>query len=285
MITCLNPVTIGGQPPLREYLALAKKYGFGGVEFGIGEVMELAKQTSLGEVKEMFDAAGVLPATFGLSVEWRKDQATFEEGLKELPEQARAARAIGSRRVCTWLPPATNDDPLTYRNQTRDRFRQIATVLGDHDIRFGLEWVGPYTLRHGPGAMGKEEFIWNIPGTLELIADIDAPNDNVGLLADCFHWFTTGATVADMEALRAEQIVHVHINDAPDRPRDEQIDSQRLLPGEGVIDLTGFLGALQKIGYDGPVAVETFGKELPALGYDEAARRTAEAVKAVMPSP
>ena len=100
MIICLNPVTIGGQPPLREYLALARKYGFGGVEFGIGEVLELAKQTSLGEVKGMFDAVGVLPATFGLSVEWRKDQATFEEGLKELPELARAAQAIGcSRRV------------------------------------------------------------------------------------------------------------------------------------------------------------------------------------------
>ena len=155
-------------------------------------------------------------------------------------------------------------------------------MLGDHGIRFGLEWVGPYTLRHGPKAMGTEEFIWNMPGTLELIADIDSPHDNVGLLADSFHWFTTGATAADMEALRAEQIVHVHINDAPDRPRDAQMDCERLLPGEGVIDLAAFLGALKKIGYDGPVAVETFSKELAALGHDEAARRTAEAVKSVM---
>ena len=282
MITCLNAVTIGGQPPLREYLALAKKYGFGGVEFGIGEVVELGKQMSLGEVKGLFNEAGVLPATFGLSVEWRKDQAAFEEGMAALPEIARTAQAIGSRRVCTWLPPAVNSDPLHFRSQTRDRFREIATVLGDHGIRFGLEWVGPYTLRHGPSAMGNEEFIWNMPATLELIADIDSPHDNVGLLADSFHWFTTGATASDLEALKPEQIVHVHINDAPDRPRDEQIDSQRLLPGEGVIDLAAFLGALRKIGYEGPVAVETFSKELPALGYDEAARRTAAAVQSVM---
>jgi sugar phosphate isomerase/epimerase len=282
MIISLNPATIGGQPPLKEYVALAQKYGFGGVEFGMGEVVQIAQATSLGEVKALFDAAGVLPASFGLPVEWRKDDAAFADGLKALPALAQAAQAIGSRRCCTWLPPAIQADPLAFRNQTRDRFRQIASVLGDHGIRFGLEWVGPYTLRHGPGAMGPNEFIWNIPATLELIADIDSPHDNVGLLADSFHWHTTGATVADLEALRPAQIVHVHINDAPDRPRDEQRDSERLLPGDGVIDLRGFLRALKTIGYDGPVAVETFNKEIAGLGYDEAARRTAEAVRTVM---
>lgn len=282
MIVCLNSVTIGGQPPLKEYVALAQKYGFGGVEFGIGEAAELAKSSSTDAVNSLFAAAGVQPASFGLPVEWRKDNAAFEAGMAALPDLAQMAWEIGSRRCCTWLPPAIAGDPLEFRNQTRDRFRQIATVLGDHGIRFGLEWVGPYTLRHGPGAMGPNEFIWNIPATLELIADIDSPHDNVGLLADSFHWFTTGSTVADMTALQPEQIVHVHINDAPDRPRDEQKDGERLLPGDGVIDLTGFLGALKQIGYDGPIAVETFNKDISALGYDEAARRTAAAAQSVM---
>ncbi len=278
MIVCLNPATIGGQPPLAEYVALARKYGFGGVEFGIGEVAQMGPSAA----RALFEEAGVVPATFGLPVEWRKGDAEFEEGMKNLPALARAAQDIGSERCCTWLPPAISADPVAFRNQTRDRFRQIAAVLGDHGVRFGLEWVGPRTLRHGPRAMGPNEFIWNIPATLELIADIDPPHDNVGLLADSFHWFTTGATAADMAALRPEQIVHVHINDAPDRPRDEQVDGERLLPGDGVIDLAAFLGALKTIGYVGPVAVETFNKEISALGHDEAARRTAEAVKSVM---
>lgn len=283
MIITLNPVTIGGQPPLKEYIALAQKHGFGGIEFGIEEVVRLGRETSLEDVKALFNDAGVQPAAFGLPVEWRKDDAAFQEGLKGLPELAQVAQAIGSTRVCTWLPPAINEDPLAFRNQTRARFTEIATVLGDYGIRFGLEWVGPRTLRHGPRAMGANEFIYNMPATLELIADIDSPHDNVGLLADSFHWFTTGATGADVAALRPEQVVHVHINDAPDRPRDEQRDGERLLPGEGVIDLKTFLGALQQIGYDGPVAVETFSKELPALGFDEAARRTALSVQSVLP--
>jgi sugar phosphate isomerase/epimerase len=282
MIITLNPATIGGQPPLKEYIALAQKNGFGGIEFGIEEVVRLGQETSLAGVKELFNSANVTPANFGLPVDWRKDEATFQEGLGRLPNLARAAQEIGCARTCTWLPPAINDDPLAFRNQIRERFRQIATVLGDHGIRFGLEWVGPRTLRHGPGAMGANEFIWNIPGTLELIADIDSPHENVGLLADSFHWFTTGASVEDIEALTPAQIVHVHLNDAPDRPRDEQMDFERLLPGEGVIDLRGFLGSLQKIGYDGPAAVETFNKELTARGIEEAARLTGEAVRRVM---
>ncbi len=282
MIITLNPATLGGQPPLKEYIDLARQNNFEGVEFGIEEAVRLGRETSLADVRALFDSAGVIPASFGLPVEWRKDADTFQQGLKKLPDLARAAQEIGCARVCTWLPPAINDDPLHFRNQTRDRFRQVAVIVGDHGLRFGLEWVGPRTLRHGPGAMGPNEFLYNMPGALELIADIDSPHDNVGLLADSFHWYTTGATAGDIEALRPEQIVHVHINDAPDRPRDAQMDFERLLPGEGVIDLIGFLGALRRIGYGGPVAVETFSKNLAALGPPEAARRTADAVQAVL---
>jgi sugar phosphate isomerase/epimerase len=50
----------------------------------------------------------------------------------------------------------------------------------------------------------------------------------------------------------------------------------RLLPGEsGVIDLAAFLKTLDAIGYDGPVAVETFSDELKALPPNEAAERAA----------
>ena len=52
------------------------------------------------------------------------------------------------------------------------------------------------------------------------------------------------------------------------------------MPGEGVIDLTGFLRALKQIGYSDGVSVEVFGrglKEMPPeegakLGFDYASR-------------
>ena len=282
MIITLNAATIGGAPPLAQYIGLARKFGFGGVDFSLDEAINLGKERGLDAVKALFDNAGVQPAVFGLPIDWRGDSESFAQGLAQLGEKAQAAQALGATRTCTWLPPAIDGDPLHFRNQTRDRFRQIATVLGDYNIRLGLEWVGPYTLRHGAGAMGRNEFIWNMRGLLELIADIDSPHANVGLLADSFHWFTTGATASDIEALTPEQIVYVHINDAPDKPRDAQMDGERLQPGDGVIDLRAFLGALGAAGYDGPVASEVLGSTLGALGPDEATRRCMEAIRSVV---
>ena len=88
--------------------------------------------------------------------------------------------------------------------------------------------------------------------------------------------------VAEIEALTNEQVVHVHLNDAPNRSLDDQQDFERLAPGEGIIDLAGFLGALKKIGYDGYLGVEIFSKELTALSNEDAAARAKAGYDAIM---
>jgi sugar phosphate isomerase/epimerase len=95
---------------------------------------------------------------------------------------------------------------------------------------------------------------------------------NVGLLLDCWHWYTSGGTIEELRKLRPEQVVYVHVNDAPRGIAiDQQIDNVRDLPGAtGVIDIRGFLRALKSIGYDGPVTPEPFKKELADLPSDEA---------------
>jgi sugar phosphate isomerase/epimerase len=282
MVPSLSPVTIGGAPEkLRDYIALAEQCGFGGVEVDMGSVIRAAEESSWDAVKALFEQLAVAPACTGLPVNWRADEATFEEGMAALPVTAKAAREIGCRRVCTWLPPSVNDDPNEFRRNTVDRFRKIAELLGDYGIRFGLEFVGPKTSRIGPKAMGANEFIYNLPQTLDLIRDIDARAANIGLLVDSFHWFCTGSSLDELAALSPKQIVHVHINDAPDVAVDDQLDMQRLLPGEGIIDLRGFLRTLSKAGYRDFVAVETFNKDLTALGREPAAEKAGAAMERI----
>ena len=61
---------------------------------------------------------------------------------------------------------------------------------------------------------------------------------------------------------------------------DELPDNVRRLPGEtGVIDITGFLQALDRIGYAGPISVEPFYQRISEMANDDAARETAEAVR------
>jgi len=64
----------------------------------------------------------------------------------------------------------------------------------------------------------------------------------------------------------------VHFDDSPNLPPDQIRDNQRLLPGEGVIDLTGFLQALQKIGYEDSLSVEVFGRGLKEMPPEQSAK-------------
>ena len=69
-----------------------------------------------------------------------------------------------------------------------------------------------------------------------------------------------GGSPESIAKLRESQIAIFHFNDAPNLPPEQIHDNQRLLPGEGVINLTGFLQALHKIQYKDALSVEVFGR-------------------------
>ena len=153
------------------------------------------------------------------------------------------------------------------------RFRPIAEVLADHGCRLGIEFIGPKTIRD----RFQYTFIYTLEGMMELAQAIGT--GNVGLLLDAWHLYTSGGSLGDLDKIRSEDIVTVHVNDAPDGiARDEQVDNVRRLPMEtGVIDLPGFMKKLQALGYDGPITPEPFSERINAIQDPlEAARLVAE---------
>lgn len=264
----LSPGAIGVRVNgLEEAIAAAKQGGFGGVEFGAGEVADLVEQKGADYIKSLYADAGVKPAGFGLPTDWRTTEEKWKEGLAALPRLAKAASAIGGGRTMTWIMPCSNDLPLEENRRFHiERFTPIAQILADNGCALGLEFIGPQTLRQSQ----KYPFLYKMGDMLAMGHDI---GPNVGLLLDCWHWHTSGGTVEEIRALRPENVVYVHVNDAPvGVAMEEYVDNVRGLPGEtGVIDIAGFLQALQAIGYDGPVTPEPFKKELNDLP-DNAAR-------------
>lgn len=251
---------------LQEAIAAAKQGGFEGVDFDAREVADLIDAHGVDHVKGLFADAAIRPGGWGLPVDWRGSDENWRAGLEQLPRLAHAAASIGGPRTSTWVLPGSNDLPFE-ENRTLliDRFTPIAAALAAEGCRLGLEFIGPKTLRAGL----KYPFIYRMEDMLALGTAI---GPNVGLLLDAFHWYTSGGTVADLQALRTEQVVYVHVNDAiAGVSAEEQIDNIRALPGEtGVIDINSFLQTLEAIGYDGPVTPEPFKKELKDLPSDAA---------------
>ncbi len=280
MFSALNQVTAGRGLALPEYIALAARHGFKGVDFSISEAARYAAEHDLAATKALFAEPGVRPASFGLPVAWRKEEDVFARDLDALAPLVELARELGCDRCSAAVVPDSGEPVQEYAARSSRRLIAAAQVLQKSGVRLGLEFLGPKHFRKNPDNV----WFYDIPGALRVIDDMAQAGGltNLGLLIDAWHWYTSGGTLADIAAMPVEQIVHVHINDAPNIPRDEQIDSVRLLPGaSGVIDITGFLQTLQSRGYDGPVAVETFSEELRALSPDEAAKRAAAAVKSV----
>lgn len=247
MLRGVTSAGLGSIESEERMIELAAAYGFQAVDL---DAAALIARHGVDGARSLLQQHGIVLGAIGLPVEWRTTEEAFRQGLEKLATYAAAAAALGGTSCCTYILPSTDLKPAPFMAQAARRLRTCAQILGAYGIRLGLEFVGPHHLR----TQWKHPFIWTLDETLDLIAVIGEPN--VGLLFDAYHWYTNELNVADIEKLRPEQIVHVHINDAPDVPVSEAADNQRLYPGEGVIDLAAFLQGLQKIGYTGVVAQE-----------------------------
>jgi sugar phosphate isomerase/epimerase len=88
--------------------------------------------------------------------------------------------------------------------------------------------------------------------------------------------------VKDILAAGKESIINVQVNDSPNLPPDKIRDDERLMPGEGIIDLKAFFGALKEIGYADGVSPEVFGRGLKNMPPEEGARLGLETTRAIM---
>lgn len=284
MIPTLTHVTAGSGLALPEYVQLASQASFVGVEYSIEEAAKLVARTSFEDVAAIFESNNVLPVVFGLPVEWRKDEATFQSDLERLPAFAKLAQDLSTTRCTTWVLPAdgsgANLSRDEYAVQSIARFGAIGRVLEAQGIRLGLEFIGPHHFRAQP----ERVWFYDIAGALDAVFKIEDAFqlENIGLLVDSFHWHTSQATTMDLASIPLEKIVHVHINDAPKIAVEDVLDGVRLLPGEGSIDLQAFLQTLGAIGYDGPIAVETFSEDLKALAPQDAAQRASQTTFAAL---
>ena len=273
MFKNLSPGAIGIRATMLEGLELAKATGYGGLDPNLGEARQLAQEHSIEYVKELFEKAGLKMGGWGLPVNWRGDDAEYYQGLSKVPETAKFAADLGCNR-CNAVVLGWDDNRPFKENWDFHvkRLRPPAEILKDYGHSLGLEFIGPRTSR----APHKYGFLYTMDAMLALGAAIGT--GNVGLLFDVWHCYTAHATLDDMKQLSKEDVVYVHINDAPAGiDTDDQIDNIRALPGEtGVIPLPEILRILNDIGYDGPVTPEPFSKKLNEMAPEEAARTVSE---------
>ena len=266
------PGSIGVNAGQGRSIELAAKYGFESVQpFG----QQLLNE-DVPRYVEALRSNKLKWAAARLSVSLRSDEDAFSSGLAKLPQEAKALQQAGVTRVGTAV--SSSSDTLTYLENfkhTSRRLREVGAVLEDYGLRLGLEYLGTKRL----WTARRHAFVHSMKECQQLIAEVG--KSNVGLVIDSWHWWTARETVDDILKLSNSDVVSADLNDAPAGiEREEQYDNQRELPATtGMIDAKAFLGALLKIGYDGPIRAEPFNQRLNEMDDEQASESTASAMK------
>ena len=275
-IKTVYPSAIGQRIPFSLCVDTALESGFSGFWFDPSVDFNLCKE----EMLSLIQKKHIIPMGMELPVEFRGEEAVFEQDLEKLETIAEYASYIGVRRAVTWIVPASDTLPFeeNFRLHVR-RLRMILDVLVRYSIRLGLEFQGPKSLRKGK----RYWFIHTLDGILSLIAALD--RENCGVLMDVWHWSLSGATSFDFNQFdNGAQVICVHLNDAPLDTNEEDLqDLIRCLPGStGRLNIREFLEGLDRIGYSGPVIAEPFERKLDGLDVREVFQMVSSSIDRVL---
>jgi sugar phosphate isomerase/epimerase len=259
---------------------LAAKVGYGGVDWDFGPM----KAAGVEATKALFAELKIKPTIANLPMArplpFSGEQAAFQQALTQLSEDAAFSAAIGCQKMMVVLPAASALTKDEQRKIARDRLAAISEVLQKSHLRLGIEFLGVLQFRTPrPDGPPMNPFIWNLPDAVALATD---SGPNIGVILDVWHWHHSGSSIGDILATGKDRIVHVHVSDAKAQPPEEVRDNQRLMPGEGVINLVGFFEALKKIGYEGGVSPEPLGRVPQDMSPEDGAKLALETTTAVM---
>jgi sugar phosphate isomerase/epimerase len=273
----LHPSQLSGLTlSLEDKAALARRYGYAGLDFNLAEAQAFAGNDP-GRLKDLLErygleanvVAGVLSANlFATDPEW-------DASLEQVHARAKAIAAYGGRRSSTVLANRAARPRRELWMRMAKRIWEVDRALDNTGVRLGVEFLGVRTQQ-----LGKPyPFVSSMADANELLEAAGAAN--VGLILDSYHWHAAGDTLDTIRQTPARRLVALQINDAKPRPRFQLTDDDRLLPGEGVIPLPEWLMAVDDTGYDGFVGVEVLGKRLANADSEAAARLGIESLRPI----
>ena len=249
---CLNTSTIKPQPLLKK-IELAANAGFAGIELWINDIYDfIGRGGEVADVeKALADHGLFVPSVIAIR-QWG-DMDGWEYQL--VLDEARRRFALGARLGAKYIVATP---PLEQEGQDHlpSRYKDLLNIGREEGILPTFEYISFFKSVH------KLRDAWRI------VQETDDPDAT--LILDAFHNWNSDSTLDDLRQIPAERISHYHIDDAhPDKPALTQKDPDRVMIGEGQIDLVAEIAVLREIGYEGTVSLELFNEELWAKDPSE----------------
>ena len=251
----LNASTIK-PTPLLEKIRVAGEAGYHGIELWAVELYEhVGRGGEISDVEKALADHGLVVPCFIAVRNWGETSGwEYKLAMDEARRRFELAARVGAPlMVCT--PPMERPGTEGLARGYRDLL-QIGRETG---VRAVLEYIS---------------FFASLNHVADTVAVLDECGDpDACLILDAFHNWNQRTTFDDLRALAPERIAHYHLDDAaPGIPSGSQKDPDRVMIGDGVIDLRTEMAILREKGYDRWLSLELFNAEWWAKDPMETAR-------------
>jgi 4-hydroxyphenylpyruvate dioxygenase len=241
MKTAIATVSISGSLP--EKLDAIAKAGFSGIE--IFEQDFIAHDGPPREVAQMIRDRGLTIPLFqpfrdfeGLPGDLRRKVFDRAERKFDLMQELGTDLVL----VCSSVHP----EALGGIDRAADDFAELGDRAAARGLRVGYE------------ALAWGRHVNDHRDAWEVVRRADHPS--VGLILDSFHTLARRIDPDTIRRIPGDRIFFVQLADAPAIEMDLLYWSRhfRNMPGEGDLDVTGFMRAVMATGYAGPISLEIF---------------------------
>jgi 2-keto-myo-inositol isomerase len=252
---CLNASTIRTTPVLRQ-IEVTRQAGYEAIELWHDHIDEhLRAGGTLTEIRKALDDNGVAaPTTIYLAGWFQPAGEEHVKALDEIRRRLEQSAAVGARFAIAGPPPGKADRALGARH-----YAELLELGKSFGVKPAFEYLG------------FVDDINTIDDAIDIIQRSGHPDATV--VVDPFHCWRGGGPVSSLSKLNGRQIAISHFNDSPAEPAASvQEDSDRVMPGDGVVDLKFYCDQLASIGYNGYLSLELFREDLWAKDPLEVAK-------------
>jgi D-psicose/D-tagatose/L-ribulose 3-epimerase len=241
-----SPLTDGNAPGLLRHVA---DLGFSAVEIPLESAGDLDPDV----LRSVLDDTGLVPCVVGAMAPGRDLVAAPAERVRKTQDYLRAcvdlAGAVGAAAVCGPFYAATGrvwrmspDDREAVYRELRDHLEPVVEHATGAGVRIGVEPLNRY----------ETSVVNTVAQGLQALGPL--LGEHLGLALDTYHLNIEERSSADAVRLAGAHLVHVQV-----------CGNDRGAPGGDQTDWPSLLAALDDVGYDGPLVIESFTADNAAI--------------------
>jgi sugar phosphate isomerase/epimerase len=241
--------------------AEARKVGFSGIGIWHADLEHVLESRSLRDMKQAFDDNGLRHLELEFIMDWFLDPEDERRQASDRTRELlfRAAAELDAHHIKVGNIPGV---PCELSRLT-ERYAELCADAASHtDARVLYEFM-PFDAN-----------VRDLDTAIELVTGAGARNG--GLAIDTWHMSKLGIPPDDLRRIPLDYLGWIELSDGQlesmDDPVDETINHRRL-PGEGELDIRGYVQACRDHGYPGPWGVEVLSEELRNNPIDVIFRR------------